>query len=96
MGTIGCYNCVSCSKSFETFTGMKLHISRYCSKPNDEIVNSNCAGPSSQVETGTLAVHSCEQNSDTNHYWSMFLLALRVFFPIHSMFLVGNCVIAER
>ena len=68
MGTIESFNCASCSKSFETSRGLKLHVSRYCSKPNDEIKNSNCAGPSSQVETGPLAVHSCEQNSDTNHY----------------------------
>ena len=68
MGTIESFNCASCSKSFETSRGLKLHVSRYCSKPNDEIKNSNCAGPSSQVETGPLAVHSCEPNLDTNHY----------------------------
>ena len=40
------------------------------SKLNDEIKDSNCAGPSSLIETGPLAVHACEQNSDTNHYVS--------------------------
>ena len=70
VGTIASFNCTSCSKSFETSRGLKLHESRYCSKPNDEIKDSNCAGPSSLVDTGPLAVHSCEQNLDTNHYVS--------------------------
>ena len=70
VGTIASFNCTSCSKSFETSRGLKLHESRYCSKLNDEIKDSNCAGPSSLVDTGPLAVHSCEQNSDTNHYVS--------------------------
>ena len=70
VGTIASFNCTSCSKSFETSRGLKLHESRYCSKLNDEIKDSNCAGPSSLVDTGPLAVHSCEQNSDTNHYLS--------------------------
>ena len=70
MGTFESFNCASCIKSFETSRGLKLHLSRYCSKPSDEIKNSNCAGPSSQVEMGPLAVHSCEPNLDTNHYVS--------------------------
>ena len=70
MDTIESFNCASCSKNFETSRGLKLHVSRYCSKLNDEIKDSNCAGPSSQLETGPLAVHSCEPNLDTNHYVS--------------------------
>jgi hypothetical protein len=68
MGTIESFNCVSWLKNFETSRGLKLHVSRYCSKPNEEIKNSNCTEPSSPVDTGPFAVHSCEQNSDTNHY----------------------------
>ena len=65
---------------------MKLHVSRYCLKPNDEIKNFNCAGPSFQGETGPMGVHSDEQYSDTNRLFieSAFLHSKNADFKMKS------------
>ena len=76
VGTIASFNCSSCSKSFETSRGLNLQESRYCLKLNYEIKDSNCSGPPSLGDTGPFAVHPCEQNSDTNHYVSFFVVCM--------------------
>ena len=89
MDPIASFSCASCSKSFETSRGLKLHVSRYCSKPNDKIKNSNCAGPSSQIETRPLTVHSCEQNLDTDRYVSSHIKSA-FFHTKHTDFKIKN------
>ena len=89
MGTIESFTCASCLKSFKTSRGMKLHVSRYWLKPNDKIKNSNCAGPSSQIETRPLTVHSCEQNLDTDRYVSSHIKSA-FFHTKHTDFKIKN------
>ena len=57
MGTIESFNCALCSKNFETSRGLKLHVSRYCLKPNDK----------KKIQTAQ-DLHL--KNSHTNHYVS--------------------------